>query len=143
MTKQQVEETPGWMSKPAPSAQFMKEMIEGYSKQDAAKPLATGVKHDQGKEPLGLLARSWLLGVARVLAFGAKKYAAHNWRGGIERSRLIDASLRHILAYNEGEDLDPESGLNHLYHASCCLMFASELHITRPDLDDRYKAVEK
>lgn len=103
----------------------------------------SGVKHDQSKEPVDLLARSWLLGVARVLGFGAQKYDRHNWRGGIKRSRLIAAALRHILAYNEGEDLDPESGLNHLYHASCCLMFASEMHEVRPDLDDRFKREEK
>jgi Domain of unknown function (DUF5664) len=102
-------------------------------------PPGTGIKHDKGKEPLHLLSRTWLLGVARVLGFGATKYAAHNWRGGIERSRLVAAAFRHLLAYNEGEDVDPETGLPHLDHASCCLMFARELHETRPDLDDRYK----
>lgn len=108
-----------------------------------APTAAQGIKHDEGKEPLDLLSRIWLLGVAGVLAFGAKKYASHNWRGGIQRSRLIAAALRHLLAYNEGEDRDPESGLNHLHHASCCLMFASEMHETRPDLDDRYKGAAK
>lgn len=98
-----------------------------------------GVKHDQTKEPLSLLSRTWLLGVARVMSFGAKKYAAHNWRSGIERSRLLSAALRHILAYNEGEDTDPETGFSHLDHASCCLMFARETHETHPHLDDRYK----
>lgn len=98
-----------------------------------------GMKHDDGKEPLNLLSRVWLLGVASVMGFGARKYAAHNWRNGLERSRLISAALRHIIAYNEGEDQDPETGLSHLDHASCCLMFAREMHETRPDLDDRYK----
>lgn len=98
-----------------------------------------GVKHDQEKVPLQLLSTAWLMGVGRVLQFGAKKYAAHNWRQGIERSRLMGAALRHILAYNAGEDVDPETGLSHLHHASCCLMFAAELHETRPDLDDRYR----
>jgi hypothetical protein len=109
----------------------------------ASPPESKGIKHDQSKEPLSLLSRTWLLGVATVMAFGAKKYAAHNWRGGIERSRLLSACLRHILAYNEGEDTDPETGLSHLDHASCCLMFARELHDTRPDLDDRYKGKSK
>lgn len=103
------------------------------------EPKVQGLKYDQEKSPLSLISRRWLTGVADVMGFGAKKYAAHNWRGGIERSRLISAALRHILAYNEGEDTDPETGLSHLDHASCCLMFARELHETRPDLDDRYK----
>lgn len=98
-----------------------------------------GLKYDNSKEPLSLLSRVWLIGVAKVMGFGAKKYTAHNWRGGIERSRLVSAALRHILAYNEGEDVDSETGLNHLDHASCCLMFARETHDTHPNLDDRYK----
>jgi hypothetical protein len=104
---------------------------------------AGGLKHDQEKVQLELLSPTWLYGVGRVLTFGAKKYAAHNWRKGIQLSRLLGAALRHILSFLGGEDTDPESGLSHLYHASCCLMFASELHQTRPELDDRYKGESK
>lgn len=101
--------------------------------------MSGGEKHDSGKIQVELLSSTWLLGVASVLTFGAKKYAAHNWRKGIVSSRLLGACLRHVLAYLGGEDLDPESGLSHLLHASCCLQFAYELSQTRPDLDDRYK----
>ncbi len=99
-----------------------------------------GTKHDGGKPPMSLLDRQWLEGTAKVLAFGAQKYAAHNWRAGIAYSRLSDAALRHLMAFIDGEDIDLESGLSHLYHASCCLMFLSNMSETRPDLDDRYKA---
>jgi hypothetical protein len=100
----------------------------------------TGIKHDGEKVRLDLLSTQWLNGVGQVLTFGAKKYAAHNWRGGLAHSRTLGAALRHILAFNSGEDLDPETGLSHLHHASCCLMFASELHATKQKLvDDRYK----
>jgi hypothetical protein len=100
---------------------------------------AGGTKYDGEKPDLSLISSIWITGVARVLTFGKRKYDAHNWRKGIQRSRLIAAALRHIFAYLNGEDLDPETGELHLYHASCCLMFASEMHETRPDLDDRYK----
>jgi len=104
---------------------------------------STGIKHDQGKARMSLLDSSWLLGVAEVLTFGEKKYAANNWRKGISVSRLMDAAARHQAAFNDGEDLDPESGKGHLYHASCCLMFASWMIKNRPDLDDRYKSSSK
>lgn len=97
-----------------------------------------GMKHDDEKNRLDLLSTRWINGVGQVLTYGAKKYAAHNWRKGIERSRLLGAAFRHLFAYLGGEDRDSETGFLHLYHASCCLMFASELHETRPDLDDRY-----
>lgn len=98
-----------------------------------------GTKLDQDKIDLSLLSTLWIMGVGQVLTFGKKKYAAHNWRKGIQMSRLLAASLRHIFAFLGGQDLDPETGLCHLDHASCCLMFARELWQTRPELDDRYK----
>lgn len=105
----------------------------------SANAKSPGLKFDTGKEPLELLSRVWLLGVAKVLAFGAKKYAAHNWRKGMQYSRLLGAAQRHILAFQDGENVDPETGLSHLYHASCCLMFLAELSERQPEWDDRYK----
>lgn len=105
----------------------------------APGPAECGSKHDSGKPRMDLLDRLALEDVARVLGFGAEKYAAHNWRSGLPTSRLIAAALRHTHAFNDGEDNDPESGLPHLAHAMCCLMFALNMHKTRPDLDDRYR----
>lgn len=98
-----------------------------------------GTKNDLGKPQIGLLSSRWLRGTADVLGFGLIKYGAHNWRKGIKSSRLYDALQRHMLAWNDGEDIDPESGLPHLYHASCCLMFLAETMETQRHLDDRYK----
>jgi len=98
-----------------------------------------GSKQDQDKVRLELLSATWLMGVGRVLTFGAQKYAAHNWRQGLHQSRLLGAALRHLVAFMGGQDRDPETGMSHLYHASCCLMFASELLETHPELDDRWK----
>lgn len=101
-----------------------------------------GIKHDGEKEPMALFSSIWLRGVSRVLGFGARKYAADNWRDGIAYRRLISACLRHVTSFMEGEDLDPETGLSHLDHASCCLMFLREMTVIRPDLDDRFKGVK-
>ena len=75
---------------------------------------------------------------AAVLKFGAIKYAEHNWRKGFTWSRPLAAAMRHITAFNDGEDKDPESGLSHLAHAACCIMFLLEFEKTHPELDDRY-----
>ena len=98
----------------------------------------TGLKNDQGKLPYNLLDRTALDEVAKVLAFGAVKYSAENWRGGIEYSRLIGATLRHMMAVSDGEDYDPETGLPHAAHAMCCMMFLLNMMKFRPDLDDRW-----
>lgn len=91
---------------------------------------------------MDLISGIFLTGLARVLTFGAQKYAAHNWRKGIVYSRLFASLMRHLWAWWGGEELDPESGESHLDHASCCLMFLRELSVTRKDLDDRYKNIE-
>lgn len=98
-----------------------------------------GIKHDAGKVPLDLIDPTAIEGLAAVLAFGANKYAANNWRGGLSYSRLLAAMMRHLFAIMRGEDTDPESGLPHVDHVGCCWMFLSNMMKTRPDLDDRYK----
>lgn len=101
----------------------------------------SGTKYDQDKIRVELLDPLALEGIGKVLTFGAKKYAAHNWRGGISYSRLLGALLRHTLAILRGEDNDPESGLPHVDHLGCCWMFLSNMMKTRPDMDDRWKGV--
>ena len=110
---------------------------------DAKYNTATALKFDQDKLPLHLLSTEALNQTAAVLKFGAQKYAEHNWRKGFTWSRPLSAALRHITAFNNGEDKDPESGLSHLAHAMCCIMFLLEFEKTHPELDDRWKPIEQ
>lgn len=102
-------------------------------------PLKEGMKHDGEKPRVELLDALALEGIAAVLTFGAKKYAANNWRNGISNSRLMGALLRHGFAILRGERIDSESGLPHIDHLGCCWMFLSNNMKTRPDLDDLWK----
>ena len=95
-------------------------------------------KHDKGKPRMDLLDPYAIEQLSHVLTFGAQKYAAHNWRKGLSKCRLIAAALRHLFAYLGGQDRDDESGLSHVAHAMCCCMFLLGLE-HRDDLDDRYK----
>ena len=99
----------------------------------------SAMKFDGDKLPVNLLSSEALNQTAAVLKFGADKYHAHNWRDGFAWSRPLAAAMRHIMAFNDGEDKDPESGLSHLAHAACCIMFLLEFEKTHPELDDRYK----
>jgi hypothetical protein len=79
--------------------------------------VSEGMKFDGGKPDLSMIPLGGCEAVARVLMFGAEKYNRGNWRMGFKDSRLIAASLRHLMAYTNGEKKDPESGLCHLDHA--------------------------
>ena len=99
-----------------------------------------GYKADVDKPPLALLPGHVIADVAAALAHGADKYGADNWRQGIAVRRLLSAALRHIFAFNDGHDFDPETHLCHLAHAICMLIFALEtVKWGDPALDDRFK----
>lgn len=104
------------------------------------KQVGSALKFDQDKLPLHLLSTEAMNQTAAVLKFGAQKYAEHNWRKGFAWSRPLSAAMRHLTAFNAGEDKDPESGLSHLAHLACCVMFLLEFEKTHPHLDDRYKS---
>lgn len=97
-----------------------------------------GRKFDAGKPRMSLLSSQFLLGMGQVMQFGEKKYDKHNWRNGIEVGRLLDAALRHILKWAEGNSLDDESGQDHLFHAAVDLMMAWETAYQRSQFDDRF-----
>jgi hypothetical protein len=83
-----------------------------------------GRKDDAGKTPWGLVPWDALQAIADVLAFGAGKYGPGNWRHVDEAlMRYWDACLRHLIAWKQGEKVDHESGLSHLAHAGCCVLF--------------------
>lgn len=98
----------------------------------------TAIKADSGKPPLALIPQRPLFEVAKVLGFGAQKYGAHNYRDGFDWSRLTSSSLRHIYQFNEGENVDPETGVSHIAHAICGLLFLLEHQISGLGNDDRY-----
>lgn len=97
----------------------------------------SGVKFDQGKPPLSILTKESLVAEAQAFAYGALKYDRSNYKKGMEWTRVIDASLRHIMAFNSKEDFDSESGLNHLWHAKACLAMLIYYYENKVGKDDR------
>lgn len=98
-----------------------------------------GTKYDQGKPRITLVPVEAIKQCAAALGFGANKYGDHNFRGGIKHTRVADAAFRHLLAWTNGEDKDPESGLPHLAHAIASVAMLIWQQENKPELDDRYK----
>lgn len=86
-----------------------------------------GVKHDADKPMYNLIPAHALDEVAKVLTFGAKKYSPDNWKHvDNPQERYFAAAQRHLWAVKRNEELDKESGLDHIAHAITCLMFMLE-----------------
>jgi hypothetical protein len=98
-----------------------------------------GTKFDTGKPPMSLAPRCAHEEEAKALAFGADKYGPHNWRQGFAWSRLLDAAMRHLVAFIDGEDLDHETGISHIAHLRCNTGFLLEHIKYGLGTDDRYK----
>lgn len=101
----------------------------------SASPVFT--KNDTGKLRWSLLPVDALQAIIKVLMFGAKKYTPNNWLIGTEWSRPYDALLRHITAWWDREESDPESGMSHLWHAGCCVIFLISYELRSIGTDDR------
>ena len=97
------------------------------------------VKNDNGKNRLDLLPVEALLEIGKVLTFGAQKYSDENWRQGCAWSRYYAAAQRHLYAWKYGDDLDEDSGLSHLAHANCCILFLLTSSLLGLGTDDRWR----
>lgn len=97
-----------------------------------------GLKYDARKPRWDLWDMPFLEDVHAVLVYGEKKYSAWNWAKGMSYSRCFNAALRHLWTWWWlGEENDPESGLPHLAHATCCIMFLRGMQRRRTGTDDR------
>lgn len=92
---------------------------------DTLKPLR-GDEHkfDADKLMWDLLPMGEVEEVVGILTYGAKKYRPNGWKEVPDaESRYYAAALRHLIAWRQGEDVDKESNLRHLAHATCNLLF--------------------
>lgn len=97
-----------------------------------------GVKHDSGKPDYSLLTRPMVESLIRAMMYGEGKYGRGNFRSGFTNTRLVAAAMRHLMAYLDGEDLDPESGVSHLGHAQAAIAMLLDNVATGTSTDGRY-----
>lgn len=97
----------------------------------------SGARYNDGKPDYSLIPLATLEDEARVWMYGKNKYAAWNWAKGMPWSVPLACALRHIAAWQRGEDIDPESGLPHLAHVMCNIRMLTLYTKTYPEGDDR------
>lgn len=103
------------------------------------------LKNTNPKDAIGCTKLPMHLWPETATAFGclglldvALKYGRSNWReAGVRASIYYDACRRHLNAWFEGEDNDPDSGLPHLSHALACLAIIVDAKVAGKLKDDR------
>ena len=90
------------------------------------------------KVPLSTLSCPVLCEMGLGMLEGARKYGRHNYRQeGGSATVYYDATLRHLMDWFEGEDIDPDSGLNHITKALTALMVLRDSMLLGNWIDDR------
>ena len=80
------------------------------------------LRYNSGKPDYSLIPIAAMQEAAKVLEYGASKYERDNWKRPTHWSVSFACLQRHLAAWQSGEDLDPESGRNHLGHAMCNIL---------------------
>ena len=103
----------------------------------------TGGQKGQKDARLGGVDALALEQLALVAGMGEKKYSRYNYLKGYNWSLSVDALCRHLLAFLNGEDTDPESGLPHTAHVAWHGLALTSFLQRGLGTDDRYKQGEK
>lgn len=96
----------------------------------------SGARFNGGKARLDLVPLQGLEDAARVFEYGAQKYAPWNWAKGMAWSVPIGCMMRHLMAIQRGEEIDPESGLPHIGHLMCNALMLATFRHTYPEGND-------
>ena len=97
------------------------------------------VRFNKGKLRVDLVPPEVTEIFAEVSQVSLKKYKERSWEKGQKlHSHLFASARRHLLKWEKGEDIDPESGLPHIYHAMWNVNAMAVFYKRdRGDLDDR------
>lgn len=90
------------------------------------------------KAPMSTIPANVLAEMGVAMLEGSAKYGRHNYREvGVRASVYYDAVLRHLFAWWEGEDIDPDSGISHVTKAMTALVVLRDSMIRENWSDDR------
>jgi len=90
------------------------------------------------KAPMSTVSAPVLAEIGVAMLEGACKYGRHNYRAvGVRASVYYDATMRHLMSWWEGEDIDPDSGLSHITKAIATLVVMRDSMMNGNLVDDR------
>jgi hypothetical protein len=90
------------------------------------------------KPPLHLIPPAALLHEAMAFLDGAIKYGPYNWRKEkVSAEIYIGAAMRHLLAWQDREELSRDARRHHLGHARACLGILIDAQANNQLEDDR------
>lgn len=101
-----------------------------------------GSRNNTGKLPYELIPPHTMTALASVLQVGAQKYSPRNWEKGMPHSTSYASLMRHLLAWWQGQETDPETNLPHSWHVLWNAMAIVEMERRLGEGDRRLSQLE-
>lgn len=92
------------------------------------------LRYNNGKPKLSMVDLNCLEPCARVLEYGANKYARDNWKKGMNLTSILDSLMRHVADLQAGKTIDEESQQLIIGHIQCNALFLGNPNIVN-DID--------
>lgn len=90
------------------------------------------------KAPMSTVPMNVIAEIGVAMLEGASKYGRHNYRAmGVRSSVYFDATMRHLMDWWEGVDIDPDSGMSHITKAITSLTVLRDAQMQGMCTDDR------
>ena len=90
------------------------------------------------KAPMSTIPANVIAEIGVGMLEGTCKYGRHNYRVmGVRASVYYDSTMRHLMSWWEGEDLDPDSGMSHVAKAITSLVVLRDAMLRDMVEDDR------
>lgn len=118
--------------------ELMRDTVPAFTEEVRVTDPVTGGAKGRKQCQLGAVDPDALGWVGRVAGYGGGKYARYNFAKGYQWSLSYDALQRHLMAFWNGEDLDPESRLPHLAHAAWHCLALMTFSLRHRGTDDRF-----
>jgi hypothetical protein len=108
----------------------------GYAK--TSKPNPKDLIGEKKVPTLSVIPSAALVHFGLAMVNGSKKYGRMNWREHpVQASIYLDAAMRHLMAWTDGEEDAEDSGVNHLGHAMACMGILLDAQEAGNLIDDR------
>lgn len=115
--------------------------IDGVTYDMSEKPSNPKDVIGSNKVPLGLVPGTTMAYLSVGHLEGDLKYGRTNWReAGVRTMIYIDACLRHVEKFKDGEWEDPDTKVPHLANALACLSIIVDAYHSDKLIDDRPKS---
>lgn len=118
----------------------LSEMAGATTPSSRGVPLGNNPKDLLGAKKVSItkLPAAGIIHGAHAMMNGAEKYGPYNWRGNAVISSIyVDAIMRHVMAWFEGEEEAEDSGVHHLGHVIACASILLDAQATKNLVDDR------